>query len=132
MEYEELFVLNEFSEIIKYHNTALDRIKRFQEAYPYLIAPNIFDTIQHNLRDNITILFREMAGMKDQKNKQYEKKFVCKICHGVYMMSLPNGICDECRGRYGGNVMKMIKPENNGKKTNGDTPGDVPVPDDST
>ena len=101
MEYEELFVLNEFSEIVKYHNIALERIKRFQEAYPYLIAPNVFDTIQHNLKDNITILLREMSGMKDQKKKQYNKKHVCRVCHQVYMMNLPGGICDECRGKYG-------------------------------
>jgi len=112
MEYEELFVLNEFSEIIKCHNSALDRIKRFREGYPYLIAPNVFETIQHNLKDNITILFREMSGLKDQKNKQYKKTHVCKVCHRVYMMALPGGICDECRGKYGEKAKDMI---NNGE-----------------
>ena len=111
MEYEELFVLNEFSEIIKYHNSTLDRIKRFRDAYPYLIAPNVFDTLQHNLSDNIAVLFREMSGLQNQKDKQYDKKYVCKICHKVYMTSLPRGVCDECRGKYGDKVYDMIPPE---------------------
>ena len=89
MEYEELFILNEFSEIIKNHNSALEKLKRFREAYPYLIAPNIFDMLQHNLKENTQILFREMNGMKDQKNKQYSKRHTCRVCHKVYMMSLP-------------------------------------------
>lgn len=114
MEYEELFVLNEFSEIIKYHNSVLDRIKRFREGYPYLIAPNVFDVLQSNLKDNITILFREMKGMQDQRNKQYDKKYVCKVCQKVYMSKLPMGICDECRGRYGEKVMDQIKKPENG------------------
>lgn len=109
MEYEELFVLNEFSEIIKYHNTTLERIKRFRDAYPYLIAPNVFDTLQHNLKENTTILFREMSGLKDQKNKKYDEKNVCKICHKVFMSKLPGGVCDECRGKYGDRVNEVIK-----------------------
>ncbi|MCX6998760.1 MAG: hypothetical protein NT106_00435 [Candidatus Sumerlaeota bacterium] len=105
MEYDELFILNEFSEIIKYHNIALERIKRFEEAYPHLIAPNIYDLLQYNLKDNITMLLREMSGMKDQKNKQYDKKHVCKLCNNVYMVSLPGGICDECRGKHGDKII---------------------------
>jgi hypothetical protein len=119
MEYDELFILNEFSEIIKYHNIALERIKRFEEAYPHLIAPNIYDLLQHNLKDNITILLREMSGMKDQKNKKYDKKHVCKICNKVHMTSLPRGVCDECRGKYGNKVYDMIPPEEERK-----TPGE--------
>jgi|GEM_PF-532858 len=133
MDYEELFVLNEYSEIIKYHNNTLDRIKRFREAYPYLIAPNIFDTLQNNLRDNITILFREMSGMKDQKKKQYDKKFVCKLCHRIFMMSLPGGVCDECRGRYGDKVNEMVKKQEleNGKKKNGINANEIPNPNET-
>lgn len=111
MEYEELFTLNEFSEIIKTHNSALERLKRFRDAYPYLIAPNIFDMLQHNLKENTQILFREMSGMKDQKNKKYSKRHTCRVCNKIFMMSLPGGICDECRGKYGENVYKMIKPK---------------------
>ena len=113
MEYEELFVLSEFSEIIKTHNSALERIKRFREAYPYLIAPNIFDTLQHNLKDNTTILFREMSGMKDQKKKKYDRKYVCKICKQVFMTKLPGGICDECRGKYGPAAQDVAKGNEN-------------------
>jgi len=140
MEYEELFVLNEFSEIIKYHNSSLERLKRFEEAYPYLIAPNVYDMLQHNLRDNITILFREMSGLKDQKNKQYDQKYVCKVCNKVYMLSLPNGLCDECRGKnalkspelssgivngkYGSNALSTGNGVKNGKTAESAPPED--------
>lgn len=117
MEYEEIFVLNEFSEIIKQHNSALDKLKRFQEGYPYLIAPNIFDTLQHNLKENTQILFREMSGLHNQKDKKYDKKYVCKVCHQVYMMKLRGGICDECRGKYGDKVYQMVDDKNKDSET---------------
>ena len=122
MEYKNLFMMNEFSEIIKYHNNTLDRIKRFREEYPYLIAPNVYDMLQHNLKENVTILFREMSGIQNPGKKKYEKKYVCRICHKVHMIKLPGGICDECRSKYGEDAEKVAQEQeskyskNNGKK----------------
>jgi hypothetical protein len=99
MDIEQQFIMNEFAEIIKYHNTSLERLKRFAEAYPYLIAPNVLELIEHNLKDNITLLYREFQGLQNQKDKKYQKKFVCNKCHQVFLSSLPDGICDKCRSK---------------------------------
>ena len=99
MEYEEMLIANEFSEIIRYHNTALERLKRFQEGYPYLIAPNVFSVLEYNLKENITVLYKEFQGLQNQKGKKYNKKHVCRKCHRVFFTSLPDGMCDECRGK---------------------------------
>ena len=99
MDFEQQFILNEFSEIIKLHNEALDRLKRYAEAYPYLIAPNLAELMEHNLKDNLTLLYRELQGLQNQKDKKYQKKFVCKKCHQVFLSSLPDGICDRCRSK---------------------------------
>jgi len=99
MEYEEMLVTNEFSEIIRYHNRALERLKRFQEGYPYLIAPNVFSAVEFNLKENITVLYREFQGLQNQKEKKYDTKHTCRKCNQVFFTSLPDGLCDECRGK---------------------------------
>lgn len=100
-QYERMLVKNEFSEIIKCQDTALKRLKRFKEGYPYLVAPNILDMIIDNLKDNIAILLREMPNIEKFKKREYEQKYVCEKCKGVFFISLPNGVCDECRGKHG-------------------------------
>jgi len=100
-EYERLLFKNEFSEIIKYHNAALSRLERFREGYPYLIAPNIFDMIINNLKDNIAILLREMPNMEKNKQREYDEKYICEKCKNVFLTRLQGGVCDECRGKLG-------------------------------
>jgi len=99
MEYEELLLTNEFSEIIRAHNQALDRIQRFREGYPYLAAPNMYEFLEHNLKENIGLLYRELQGLK--KEKKVDPRFVCQNCKAVFTVSLPGGLCDECRGKMG-------------------------------
>jgi hypothetical protein len=96
---EDQFIADEISEMLKHHNAALERLKRFGEAYPYLVAPNILEMIEHNLKDNITLLYREFQGVQGEKEKKYDDKFVCKMCHEVFLSSLPDGICDKCRSK---------------------------------
>lgn len=101
IEYEQLLLKNEFSEIIKYNEMALKRIDRFQEGYPYIIAPNIIALIRDNLKDNIAILLREMPNIEKFKKREYNQKYVCEKCKNVFFVKLPGGVCDECRGKYG-------------------------------
>ena len=99
--YEALLIINELSEIIKYHSNAVERLERFTETHPYIIAPNIFDLLKDHLRDNINILLREFNSLQKsgKAKKKYEKKNICEICHSVFLMPLPDGICDECRSK---------------------------------
>ncbi len=100
-DYEEMLLKNEFSEIIKYNDMALKRVQRFGEGYPYLIAPNILQLIMDNLKDNIALLLREMPNIEKYKKREYSQRFICTKCKNVFFISLPGGICDECRAKYG-------------------------------
>jgi hypothetical protein len=99
--YENLLIVNQLSEIIKHHTNAIERLERFCEEHPYLIAPNLFEMLRENLRDNQNLLLREFNSLQQsgREKKKYSKRYVCKQCHSVFSMRLPEGICDECRSR---------------------------------
>ena len=96
-DYQRLLLANEFSQILKVHNDAIERLERFREAYPYLMAPNIFETLEHNLKDNVQIMYRELQNIHRQDGPHYKEKYICKKCHKVFLVTLPEGLCDECR-----------------------------------
>lgn len=100
-DYEARLIGNEFSEIIKLLNQAIERLQRFKESYPYLIAPNVFDVLEANLKENTQVMYRELQNIMRSDGSHYDKKYVCKNCKKVFMISLPDGLCDECRGNMG-------------------------------
>jgi hypothetical protein len=100
-EYERRLIANEFSRIIQTHNGLIESIKEFRDAYPYLIAPNVFDILEGNIKENTQIMYRELQNLMRPDGPHYHKKYVCKNCHQVFMMSLPEGLCDECRSKLG-------------------------------
>ena len=97
-EYEARLIGNEFSEIIKLLNQTIERLQRFREAYPYLIAPNVFEVLEENLKENTQVMYREFQNIMRGNGPHYDQKYVCKKCKKVFMISLPHGLCDECRG----------------------------------
>ena len=101
MDYETILRVNELAEIIKLHRHAADRLKRFRESYPYLIAPNVLDMVEDNLRDNVTVLNKEMAQLQGGTHAPARdpSRYVCKRCHAKFSMPLPGGMCDECRSK---------------------------------
>lgn len=96
-EYERKLVTNEFAEIIKLHNEVIERLERFRNEYPYLVAPNIFDTLEGNVKENVQIMYRELQNLHRTEGPRYDKKYICKRCHQAFMISLPDGLCDKCR-----------------------------------
>ena len=100
IETEDLKVINELSDILSAVNSAISQLKRFEEKHPYLIAPNVFRVWEDNLKETSSIMFREFHNLRNGKKKKvYDKRYVCNECHSVFMMPLPEGICDECRSR---------------------------------
>jgi len=101
MDYETMLRVNEMAEIIKLHRHAADRLKRFRSAYPYLIAPNVCQMLEDNLRDNVTVLTKEMGQL--QMGKQAPagdpSRYICKRCNAKFAIALPGGLCDECRAK---------------------------------
>ncbi len=98
---EDVRTANEFSEILFHISRALVLLQRFREKYPYLIAPNVFAVWEDNMKESSTTMLREFQSLKNPRARHYEKKFVCKLCKSVFFVSLPDGICDECRGKMG-------------------------------
>jgi hypothetical protein len=99
MDPEAVKTANEFSDILFHVNRALILLGSFREKYPYLIAPNVFAVWEDNLKESAQTMLREFQHMKDPRSKQYDRKYVCKVCKSVFFVSLPDGICDECRGK---------------------------------
>ncbi len=99
MDPEAVKMANEFSDILFHVNRALILLGSFREKYPYLIAPNVFAVWEDNLKESAQTMLREFQHMKDPRSKQYDRKYVCKVCKSVFFVSLPDGICDECRGK---------------------------------
>ena len=97
LDYEQLLIFNELSEIIRWQNLSMERMKSFCEKYPYLIPPNVARMVEENLKENVQILYRELNDL--HKPREQRKRHVCSECHGVFFVSLPGGICDECRSK---------------------------------
>ncbi len=97
MDYEQLLIFNELSEIIRWQNQSLERMKTFREKYPYLIPPNVARMVEENLKENVQILYRELNHL--HKPKEQKQRYVCRECHGVFFVRLPAGLCDECRAK---------------------------------
>lgn len=97
LDYEQLLITNEFGEIIRWHNQCLERLKAFRTSYPYLMAPNVAKMMEENVKENVQMLYREFNNLHKPKTEQ--RRHVCRECHSVFAVSLPGGICDECRSR---------------------------------
>lgn len=105
--FEQLLVANELGEVIRLHNQAIERLSAFREQHPSLIAPNLARMAEENLKENVSVLYRELNNL--HKPKAEQRRHVCRDCHNVFVVALPGGICDECRskvnapgGAYGG------------------------------
>ena len=99
LDYEQLLITNELSEIIRWHNQCLDRLRNYRDSYPYLMAPNVARMMEENLKENVQMLYRELNNLHKPKTEQ--RRHVCRQCNGVFAVSLPGGVCDECKARGG-------------------------------
>lgn len=99
MERADMDVMVEFSEVIALVNKAGRSATKLRDNHPYALPEHITNMIRNNLKETATVMLRELHIMRNGRAKKtYEKKFVCKSCHSVFMVPLPgDGICDECR-----------------------------------
>lgn len=97
LDLDQLFIFNELSEIIRWQNQCIERMKSFREKYPYLIPPNVAKMVEENLKENVQILYRELNEL--HKPPEAKRRHVCRGCHQVFFVKLPGGLCDECRSK---------------------------------
>ncbi len=97
---EDLKVIDELSEILGSVNTALRMLQGFEKTYEHNIPKQKFRLWEENLKDTAMIMYREFHALRNGKQqKTYDKRCICTCCHGVFMVPLPDGLCDECRSR---------------------------------
>ena len=97
---DDLAVMNEFSEVIGSVSEAANLLEEFVKEYPDVIPEQKLRIWDDNLRETASIMFREFHQLRHGKqNKVYDKKYICKECKSVFMVPLPENICDECRSK---------------------------------
>ncbi|GAB4325824.1 MAG: hypothetical protein Kow0059_22020 [Candidatus Sumerlaeia bacterium] len=109
--YETLLIINELSEIIKSHTTALNQLSSLADSGTCPLPADQIERLRSHLRDNQNMLLREFNGLQQggRTNKTYDKRYVCEQCHCVFLMPLPGGLCDECRGKQAPDPYKQIR-----------------------
>lgn len=109
--YETLLIINELSEVIKYHTTALEQLGEMVSKGISPFTSGQLEAMRNHLRDNQNILLREFNGLQQggRANKTYDKRYVCSKCSSVFMMPLPDGLCDECRVKAVPNAYDRFK-----------------------
>ncbi len=100
MNSDDLRTWEELSEIMGTVNRAATMIDRYRQDYSALVPGEKFDQVEDNLKEVAAIMLREFHSLRHGKhNKTYDKRNVCTECHAVYLVPLPEGVCDECRSR---------------------------------
>ena len=92
-----LKIVAELGEAIRLQNEALERLRAFRQEMPYILAPNIANMVEENLKENIHVLYKELN--QAHKPPSERRRNACRQCHMVYVSPLPGGICDECRNQ---------------------------------
>jgi len=96
---EKLQAVAELGEVIRLQNEALERLAAFRKERPYLMMPNLAKMVEENIKENVTVLYKELNNL--HKPAAQQTRYICRECQMAFVVSLPGGICDECRARLG-------------------------------
>lgn len=100
MDSADLEVMEELSDVVAPVNKAVTLLEDFNRRYADWINEEKFISYRNALRETATIMLSEFYSLRNgQKEKTYSQDKVCQDCHAVFMFALPDGLCDECRGR---------------------------------
>lgn len=89
----------QLGEVIRLHNETLEKLREFRRLRPYALPPNMVVMAEENLKENVQVLYKELNHL--HKPAAERRRHACRQCHHVFAVSLPGGICDECRSRQG-------------------------------
>jgi hypothetical protein len=96
---EKMQAVAELGEVIRLQNEAMDRLRAFRQARPYLIMPNLAKMVEENMKENVQVLYKELNNL--HKPAEQQTRYICDDCKMAFLVKLPGGICDECRARRG-------------------------------
>lgn len=94
---QQMALVRDLGEVIRLHNEAVAKLQGFVKSNPGLVAPNLARMVEENLKENVSVLYRELNNLN--KPPEARKRFVCRDCSNVFVVALPGGICDECRSK---------------------------------
>ena len=99
---EDLKTLDELADILASVNIANTLLDGFIRQHPEAVPPRLIENWRHNLKETSQIMMREFHQLRNGKeNKVYDPRYVCTVCHTVYLAPLPDGVCDQCRANTG-------------------------------
>lgn len=97
---DDLRTLDELAEILASVNGAMTLLDAFDKHHPGAVAERTSNGWRHNLKETASIMLREFHTLRHGKQaKTYDPRCVCTSCHTVALFPLPDGLCDECRGK---------------------------------
>lgn len=96
---DKLQAVAELGEVIRLQNEALERLATFRKQRPHMIMPNLAKVVEENIKENVMVLYKELNNL--HKPAEQQTRYICKECNLAFLVSLPGGICDECRAKIG-------------------------------
>jgi len=106
---EKLQAVAELGEVIRLQNEALERLVAFRKERPYLMMPNLAKMVEENIKENVTVLYKELNNL--HKPAAQQTRYICRECQMAFVVALPGGICDECRARLGSKPRSYVLPD---------------------
>jgi len=98
MEKTDLTIFSDLSVVLGKVNAAQRTVETLRAKHPELVDERIYNTWVTNLKETQMIMLREFHALRNGlKEKKYDKRCICTKCNAVFLVPLPDGICDECR-----------------------------------
>jgi len=98
---EDMETLEKLSDVAAPVNVAIKLIQDFEKKYALMIDRNKIGSYRSQLREISSVMLAEVYALRHGKQKKvYDESKICKVCHSVFMVSLPKDrICDACRSQ---------------------------------
>ena len=97
---DKLQAVAELGDVIRLQNEALDKLVAFRKSKPHLMMPNLAKMVEEDIKENVQVLYKELNNL--HRPSEQQERYICKECEMAFLVRLPGGICDECRGAGGG------------------------------
>ena len=98
---EDMETLEKLSDVASPVNVAINKIQDFEKKYALMIDRQKMASLRSQLREISSVMLAEVYALRHgQREKTYDESKICKVCHSVFMVSLPKDrICDSCRSQ---------------------------------
>lgn len=98
---DDMQTLEELSDVVAPVSKAIKLIEDFERKYKGFCNEQRMASFRMQLRETSAVMLSEFYSLRNGKqNKTYDESKICKICHSVFMVKLPEDrTCDACRSQ---------------------------------